>query len=154
MADYNEEEDLFADLYEGDDAAPSAPAPAAPAPAPTTVETAAAEQSDSIAVSSEQPPQSEPIANGSNAPAEPQSYSNDGWNDQQQQGQQTWDYNNQNQGNDYGAPQQMNHGGGGDEDYKPIGIKEDGKYYNHQDMMRTGVSWNSYFSRPSALAGR
>ncbi|KAI4757723.1 hypothetical protein E4T44_14731 [Aureobasidium sp. EXF-8845] len=128
MADYNEEEDLFADLYEGDDAAPSAPAPSAPAPAPTAVETAAPEQSDPIAVSTEQAPQSELIANGSNAPADPQSYSNDGWNDQQQQGQQNWDYNNnnQNQGNDYGAPQQMNQGGGGDDDYKPIGIKEDG----------------------------
>ena len=119
--------DIFAS-YEGDDAAPSAPAPAVPAPATTTVETPVAEQADSTAVSSEQPPQSEPIANGSNAPADPQSYSNDGWNDQQQQGQQNWDYNNnnQNQGNDYGASQQMSHGGGGDEDYKPIGIKEDG----------------------------
>jgi hypothetical protein len=121
--------DLFAS-YEGDDAAPSAPAPTAPAPATTAVETAAPEQSESIAVSTEQAPQSEPIANGSNAPADPQSYlNNDGWNDQQHQGQQNWDYNNnnnQNQGNDYGAPQQMNQGGGGDEDYKPIGIKEDG----------------------------
>ncbi|THX55406.1 hypothetical protein D6D06_04905 [Aureobasidium pullulans] len=131
MADYNEEEDLFADLYEGDDAAPSAP-PAAPAPATTTVETAAADQTDSIAVSSEQAPTSEPIANGSNVAAEPQSYGNDGWNDQQQQqqhqGQQNWDYNNhQNQGSDYAGAQQMNHnGGGGDDDYKPIGIKEDG----------------------------
>ncbi|TIA40206.1 hypothetical protein D6C79_07489 [Aureobasidium pullulans] len=138
MADYNEEEDLFADLYEGDDAAPSAP-PAAPAPATTTVETAAADQTDSIAVSSEQAPTSEPIANGSNVAAEPQSYGNDGWNDQQQQqqqhqGQQNWDYNNnQNQGNDYAGAQQMNHnGGGGDDDYKPIGIKEDGKYYTNK----------------------
>ena len=121
--------DIFAS-YEGDDAAPSAP-PAAPAPATTTVETAAADQTDSIAVSSEQAPTSEPIANGSNVAAEPQSYGNDGWNDQQQQqqqGQQNWDYNNnQNQGNDYAGAQQMNHnGGGGDDDYKPIGIKEDG----------------------------
>ncbi|KAI4748041.1 hypothetical protein E4T50_01656 [Aureobasidium sp. EXF-12298] len=129
MADYNEEEDLFADLYEGDDAAPSAPAAPAAAPAPTAVETAVAHQTESIPVSSEQVPQSEPIANGSNVPAEPQSYSNDGWNEQQQQAQQNWDYNNnnnQNQGNDYGAAQQMNHGGAGDDDYKPIGIKEDG----------------------------
>ncbi|CAD0083599.1 unnamed protein product [Aureobasidium vineae] len=110
----------------GDDAAPSAPAASAPAPATTTVETAAVEQTDSVAVSSEQAPQSEPIANGSNLPVEPQSYSNDGWNDQQQQGQQNWDYNNQNQGNDYGAAQQMSHGGAGEDDYKPIGIKEDG----------------------------
>jgi hypothetical protein len=122
--------DIFAS-YEGDDAAPSAPAPTAPAPSTAPVETAAPEQSESIAVSTEQVPQSEPIANGSNAPADPQSYlNNDGWNDQQQQGQQNWDYNNnnnnQNQGNDYGAPQQMNQGGGGDDDYKPIGIKEDG----------------------------
>lgn len=117
--------DIFAS-YEGDDAAPSAPAAPAPAPATTTVETAVADQTDSVAVSSEQPPQSEPIANGSNVPADTQSYSNQGWNDQQQQGQQNWDYNNnnQNQGNDYGASQQMNHGG--DDDYKPIGIKEDG----------------------------
>jgi hypothetical protein len=120
--------DIFAS-YEGDDAAPSAPAAPAAAPAPTTVETAVAHQTESIPVSSEQVPQSEPIANGSNVPAEPQSYSNDGWNEQQQQAQQNWDYNNnnnQNQGNDYGAAQQMNHGGAGDDDYKPIGIKEDG----------------------------
>ncbi|KAI5199958.1 hypothetical protein E4T39_05925 [Aureobasidium subglaciale] len=129
MADYNEEEDLFADLYEGDDAAPAA---SAPAPATTTVEPAVADQSHSVAVSTEQPITSDPIANGSNAPADPQSYTNDGWNEQQQQqGQQNWDYNNQNnqnQGNDYGGAQQMNQNGGGEDDYKPIGIKEDGKY--------------------------
>lgn len=115
--------------YEGDDAAPSAPA-AAPAPAATTTtEPAVTQQPESVSISTEQAPPSEPIANGSNVGPDTQSYANDGWNDQQQQGQQNWDYNNNNnnnqhhQGNDYSASQQNNHG---DDDYKPIGIKEDG----------------------------
>lgn len=39
------------------------------------------------------------------------------------QGGQNYDYSNNNQANDYGAPQQQHHQ---EEDYKPIGIKEDG----------------------------
>ncbi|CAD0095317.1 unnamed protein product [Aureobasidium mustum] len=138
MADYNEEEDLFADLS------------IRSCSSPTTVETAVTEQTESIPVSSEQAPKSEPIANGSNVPAEPQSYSNDGWNEQQQQGQQNWDYNNnnQNQGNDYGAAQQMNHGGAGDDDYKPIGIKEDGKMFiGGLNWETTDQSLREYFSQ-------
>lgn len=108
--------------YEGDDAAPSASSVAA-APAAAAPEPAAAVSTESAPPSHEHPPASDAIANGSNAAVDPSAYANEGWNDQQQSGQQNWDYSNNNQGNDFGAAQQNNHN---DDDYKPIGIKEDG----------------------------
>ncbi|GAB7347651.1 hypothetical protein MBLNU459_g4518t2 [Dothideomycetes sp. NU459] len=122
MADHDDE-DLFADLYDGDEAAP-APAPAPPAPTAS----AASEQPDTVQHSTESAPAAGPIANGSNgAPQQPADNQDQAYGsyDQDQSGQdmqgvQDYDYN---QGNDYSNVQQTEQS---QDDYKPIGIKEDG----------------------------
>lgn len=120
MADHDEE-DLFADLYDGDEAAPDT------APAPKTT-SAIPEQAESIQYSTESAPATGLVANGSNgAPAQPeddqdQGYDNYGQEMQGQELQGDQDYN-YNQGNDYGNPPQVEQP---QEEYKPIGIKEDG----------------------------
>lgn len=119
--------------YENEEApAAAAPVASAPAPAPAPAEPeAAADQIDS-APAAEEPVYTETIANGSNETGaydqnqQDSSYGNGGANQGQDydmnQGQ-GYEYNNNNnnhQGNDQGA---QHHD---EEDYKPIGIKEDG----------------------------
>ncbi|KAF1356474.1 hypothetical protein BDV97DRAFT_365233 [Delphinella strobiligena] len=147
MADHDEE-DLFADLYENDDAPATAPAAPPPAPAATAEpeHPAGSEQTDAAPVAAEPASIPDPIANGSNGAANYDQSQRDSYgngyeqesHDQNMQGGQNYDYNNNNQGNDYGAPQhqQQQHQ---EEDYKPIGIKEDGL----RESRRVFASMNS-----------
>lgn len=117
MADHDEE-DLFADLYDGDETAQDV------APAAHTA-SAVVEQPESMQYSTEPAPATGIAANGASAQFEDdqeQAFDNYGQDQQGQdmQGDQEYDYN---QGNDYGGAPQTEQP---QEDYKPIGIKEDG----------------------------
>ncbi|KAJ9625622.1 hypothetical protein H2203_004381 [Taxawa tesnikishii (nom. ined.)] len=122
MADDYNEEDLFADLYEGEENAP-APAPAAAADSAA----ASTEAAHAQPIQPEQTATTDPIADGSNSGAlfNQGAYSgaNDGSNNrlsggQDMQGVQSYAGDGQNGG--YGG------GSHADDDYRPIGIKEDG----------------------------
>nr|POE78068.1 putative rna-binding protein [Quercus suber] len=125
MADGPEDEDLFADLYDGEDADPETAASAPkiePNPEPAVVK-----QDESTVVAAAEPMQTE---------AATQDYNNQGsYNDDEQNSSALNAFN----GGGFGSQQNGGGFGNGGTQQRPIGSKEDGTFEIQQMLVQTAV---------------